>query len=78
MAALLAKGMSNRQIPLRLVFSLRTVDFHVGNIRTNIGLRSRALIAGWRVSTRGRRSERRTRIPLTSIWRSGPPAEPAQ
>ncbi|MDX3452088.1 LuxR C-terminal-related transcriptional regulator [Streptomyces sp. ME02-8801-2C] len=52
-AALVAKGMSNRQIAARLVLSLRTVDFHVGNIRAKLGFASRAQVAGWWVSTQG-------------------------
>jgi DNA-binding CsgD family transcriptional regulator len=52
-AALVARGMSNRQIAARLVLSLRTVDFHVGNIRTKLGFGTRAQIAGWWVSTQG-------------------------
>jgi predicted ATPase/DNA-binding CsgD family transcriptional regulator len=52
-AALVARGMSNRQIAARLVLSLRTVDFHVGNIRAKLGFRTRAQIAGWWVSTQG-------------------------
>ncbi|MDX3525206.1 MULTISPECIES: ATP-binding protein [Streptomyces] len=52
-AALVAKGMSNRQIATGLVLSSRTVDFHVGNIRAKLGFRTRAQIAGWWVSTQG-------------------------
>ncbi|MEU6200893.1 LuxR C-terminal-related transcriptional regulator [Streptomyces sp. NPDC047061] len=52
-AALVAKGMSNRQIAARLVLSLRTVDFHVGNIRAKLGFGTRARIAGWWVSSHG-------------------------
>ncbi|WP_256251912.1 LuxR C-terminal-related transcriptional regulator [Streptomyces sp. yr375] len=46
-AALVAKGMSNRQIAAALVLSQRTVDGHVENIRAKLGFRSRAQIAGW-------------------------------
>ncbi|MDX5562696.1 LuxR C-terminal-related transcriptional regulator [Streptomyces sp. ID05-04B] len=52
-AALVAKGMSNRQIAATLVLSSRTVDFHVGNIRAKLGFRTRAQISGWWVSTQG-------------------------
>ncbi|MFF9778634.1 ATP-binding protein [Streptomyces sp. NPDC013978] len=52
-AALVARGMSSRQIAARLVLSLRTVDFHVGNIRAKLGFRTRAQIAGWWVATQG-------------------------
>ncbi|WP_416986412.1 LuxR C-terminal-related transcriptional regulator [Streptomyces sp. T028] len=46
--------MSNRQIAARLVLSLRTVDFHVGNIRTKLDFGTRAQIAGWWVATQRR------------------------
>ncbi|MEV1069582.1 LuxR C-terminal-related transcriptional regulator [Streptomyces sp. NPDC050263] len=46
-AALVAKGMSNRQIAAALVLSRRTVDGHVENIRAKLGFGSRAQIAGW-------------------------------
>ncbi|MGW1667473.1 ATP-binding protein [Streptomyces sp. NPDC002324] len=46
-AALVAKGMSNRQIAAALVLSPRTVDSHVENIRAKLGFGSRAQIAGW-------------------------------
>lgn len=52
-AALVAEGMSNRQIASRLLLSPRTVDFHVGNIRAKLGFGTRAQIAGWWVSTQG-------------------------
>ncbi|MER5802113.1 LuxR C-terminal-related transcriptional regulator [Streptomyces mirabilis] len=52
-AALVATGMSNREIAAELVLSLRTVDFHVGNIRAKLGFRTRAQVAGWWVSTKG-------------------------
>ncbi|MFI1486441.1 ATP-binding protein [Streptomyces sp. NPDC020747] len=46
-AALVAKGMSNRRIAEALVLSRRTVDGHVENIRAKLGFGSRAQIAGW-------------------------------
>ncbi|MFI7300176.1 ATP-binding protein [Streptomyces sp. NPDC050121] len=52
-AALVAKGMSNRQIATRLFLSPRTVDFHVGNIRAKLGFGTRTQVAGWWVSTQG-------------------------
>ncbi|WP_343243675.1 LuxR C-terminal-related transcriptional regulator [Streptomyces sp. SID13726] len=52
-ALLVAQGMSNRQIATRLVLSLRTVDFHVANIRAKLGFRTRTQIAGWWVATQG-------------------------
>ncbi|MEU6225530.1 LuxR C-terminal-related transcriptional regulator [Streptomyces sp. NPDC047042] len=52
-AALVARGMSNRQIAARLVLSVRTVDFHVQNIRAKLGVGTRAQVAGWWVATQG-------------------------
>lgn len=46
-AALVAKGLSNRQIAAELVLSPRTADRHVENIRAKLGFRSRARIAAW-------------------------------
>jgi len=46
-AALVAKGLSNRQIAAELVLSPRTADRHVENIRAKLGFRSRAWIAAW-------------------------------
>ncbi|MFF9040613.1 ATP-binding protein [Streptomyces sp. NPDC014892] len=46
-AALVAQGMSNRQIAAELVLSPRTVDGHIDNIRAKLGFGSRAQIAGW-------------------------------
>ncbi|WLW56974.1 LuxR C-terminal-related transcriptional regulator [Streptomyces sp. YU58] len=46
-AALVAKGMSNRQIASALGRSPRTVDGHVENILAKLGFGSRARIASW-------------------------------
>jgi predicted ATPase/DNA-binding CsgD family transcriptional regulator len=45
--ALLAEGFTNRQIAARMHLSVRTVETHVRNIRTELGLRSRAHVAAW-------------------------------
>ncbi|MET7897340.1 ATP-binding protein [Streptomyces mirabilis] len=46
-AALVAKGLSNRKIAEELVVSPRTVDFHVENIRAKLGFSGRAQVAAW-------------------------------
>ena len=46
-ASLVAAGLSNRQIGLRLKISERTADAHVEHIRTKLDVHSRAQIAAW-------------------------------
>ncbi|WP_063057626.1 protein kinase domain-containing protein [Nocardia sienata] len=46
-AALVAQGLSNRQIATELVVSPRTAQGHVENILTKLGFTSRAQIAAW-------------------------------
>jgi DNA-binding CsgD family transcriptional regulator len=46
-AALVAEGMSNRQIASALDLSPRTVDRHIEHILAKLGFRSRARIAAW-------------------------------
>lgn len=46
-AALVADGLSNREIAERLVLSERTVESHVERIRQRLGFRSRAQLAVW-------------------------------
>ena len=48
-AALLALGLSNRQIADELVISIATVERHVANMLTKLGYRSRTQIAAWAV-----------------------------
>ncbi|GGT14335.1 LuxR family transcriptional regulator [Streptomyces tanashiensis] len=48
-AALVAQGMSNKQIAAQLVLSPRTVEGHVEHILTKLGFTSRAHIAAWKV-----------------------------
>ncbi|MEU6231141.1 LuxR C-terminal-related transcriptional regulator [Streptomyces sp. NPDC047042] len=46
-AALVAKGMSNRRVAAELKIGTRTVEFHVGNILAKLGFGSRAQVAVW-------------------------------
>lgn len=46
-AALVAKGMSNKDIAAHLVISTRTAEGHVERILAKLGFRSRAQIAAW-------------------------------
>ena len=46
-AGLVAQGLTNRQIAEQLVISERTAETHVEQIRSKLGFRSRAQIAGW-------------------------------
>ncbi|MFF8973664.1 LuxR C-terminal-related transcriptional regulator [Streptomyces sp. NPDC014995] len=50
MAALVAEGMSNRQIASALDLSPRTVDRHIEQILAKLGFRSRARVAAWWVA----------------------------
>ena len=46
-AALLAQGLSNKEIAARLVVAQRTAEGHVENILSKLGLTSRAQVAAW-------------------------------
>src|SRR6266545_5468985 len=46
-AALVAVGLTNREIAERLVISERTAEGHVEQIRNKLGLRARAQVAVW-------------------------------
>ncbi|MFL6094378.1 MAG: LuxR C-terminal-related transcriptional regulator, partial [Blastococcus sp.] len=46
-AALVARGMTNREIAARLYLSVRTVEVHVDRILTKLGLRNRTQLAAW-------------------------------
>ena len=46
-AGFVAQGMTNKQIAEQLVISERTAETHVEQIRSKLGFRSRAQIAGW-------------------------------
>jgi non-specific serine/threonine protein kinase len=49
-AALIAQGLSNREIAARLVVAQRTAEGHVENILSKLGFTSRAKVAGWLAS----------------------------
>ena len=49
-AALIARGLMNRQIGAELVITERTVETHVANILSKLGLTSRTQIATWAVA----------------------------
>jgi DNA-binding CsgD family transcriptional regulator len=51
-AALVAEGLSNRQIATRLHLSERTAENHVTHILTKLGFDSRARVAAWYVARR--------------------------
>jgi DNA-binding NarL/FixJ family response regulator len=46
-AALIAQGLSNREIADRLVVSERTAEWHVARILDKLGMTTRAQIAVW-------------------------------
>ena len=46
-AALVAEGLTNKEIATKLTISPRTVDAHVDHILTKLGFRSRTQIARW-------------------------------
>ncbi len=47
MAALVTRGLSNREISRLLVIAERTAETHVGNILQKLGLVSRAQLIVW-------------------------------
>jgi predicted ATPase/DNA-binding CsgD family transcriptional regulator len=51
-AALIAAGLSNKQIAVRLKIAERTADAHVEHIRTKLDVHSRAQIAAWATQNR--------------------------
>jgi DNA-binding NarL/FixJ family response regulator len=50
-AALVARGWSNRQIADELVITERSAESHVERIRARLGFRSRAQVAAWYVAS---------------------------
>ena len=63
-AALVAQGLTNRQIAARLVVSERTAESHIFNILNKLGFNSRSQIASWAVThqPRGPAELRRCRV----------------
>lgn len=53
MAALVAEGLTNKEIAARLVLSERTAEGHVEHIRDKLGFSTRSQIASWYARTRG-------------------------
>ena len=53
-AALVAEGLTNRQIAQRLFISERTAQNHVQHILTKLGFTTRSQISAWRVRTPGK------------------------
>jgi DNA-binding NarL/FixJ family response regulator len=51
-AALVAQGMSNRQIAQELFLSERTIENHIANIKRKLRLASRTEIAAWATQQR--------------------------
>ena len=46
-AALAARGLTNRDIAARLVLSVRTVETHLDHVLTKLGFRTRTQLAAW-------------------------------
>ncbi|MEP7089444.1 MAG: alpha/beta fold hydrolase [Nocardioidaceae bacterium] len=54
-AALVADGLTNRQLAERLGITERSAESHLERIRLRLGFRSRAQVAAWHVATSARR-----------------------
>jgi predicted ATPase/DNA-binding CsgD family transcriptional regulator len=63
-AALVAAGLTNRQISDRLFIAERTAEYHVEQIRNKLGFRSRVQIAGWFHEQQARGSDAPGNLPL--------------
>src|SRR5438067_12681365 len=50
-AALVASGLSNREIGERLFIAERTAEGHLEQVRNKLGFHSRAQVAAWAVSS---------------------------
>jgi DNA-binding NarL/FixJ family response regulator len=58
-AALVARGLTNREIAAELVIAERTADTHVSNLLGKLGMKTRSQIAAWAVE-QGRGADRST------------------
>jgi DNA-binding NarL/FixJ family response regulator len=47
--ALVARGLSNAEVATQLVISIRTVECHVANVLSKLGMSSRAQVVAWAV-----------------------------
>src|SRR5882672_11630559 len=73
-AALVAEGLTNKEIAARLVLSERTAEGHVEHIRDKLGFGTRAQIASWYTGTRA--SPPAARQPAPAAPASAPAATP--
>ena len=82
-AALVAEGLTNRQIAVRLAVSERTVDFHVAHVLAKLGVVARVQVAAWvaREAPRRRYTDRRAparkSVPASALSRTRPRRVPA-
>jgi DNA-binding CsgD family transcriptional regulator len=51
-AALVAEGLTNKEVAARLLLSVRTAENHVLNVMNKLGLDNRAQVAAWYTRTR--------------------------
>jgi non-specific serine/threonine protein kinase len=51
-AALVAEGLTNKEVAVRLRLSVRTAENHVLNVMNKLGLDNRAQVAAWFTRTR--------------------------
>jgi DNA-binding CsgD family transcriptional regulator len=51
-AALVAEGLTNKEVAARLRLSVRTAENHVLNVMNKLGLDNRAQVAAWFTRTR--------------------------
>ena len=59
-ATLVADGLSNKQVALRMVISPRTVETHVQHIMDKLGFTARSQIAAWSAGSQTRQPSRAT------------------